>query len=99
MKFCRVGGRSPSAAPLLDYLRFLQHNQGIRFQIGHVDGFSLAYDGRMFFTHQPSDVRKEKSPVGVVGVGVGVAVLVMLSVVSHPNVHAILKSNKHQFEM
>jgi hypothetical protein len=72
------------------YSLFLKHDVWIHFYVGHVDGFALFDDVTMLANHQPSDVREKETTRSVVRVGVGVAVLVMLPVISDPNVQTVL---------
>lgn len=48
----------------------------------------------MFAAHKPSDVREKEASARVVWVAVGVTVLVVLSVVPHPDIHAVLEREK-----
>lgn len=45
----------------------------------------------MLLAHQPAHVAEEEAPVGIVGVGVRITVFVVQSVVSDPNVKAVLE--------
>lgn len=70
---------------------FLEHDDGICFEVREVDGFPETDNVGMFAHHEPADVGEEEASGGVVGVSVGVAVLVVLPVVSDPNVQAVLQ--------
>lgn len=72
---------------------FLEHDKLVHLYVGHVDFLALFDYIRMFAHHQPTNVREEKSARSIVRVPVCVAVLVMLSMVSDPNVQTVLRKN------
>lgn len=71
-------------------LLVLKHDDFVGLQIGHVDGLVLLLDGRMLLGHQPSHVREEETPFGVVRIRIRVRELVVQSVIPHPRVHRVL---------
>lgn len=71
-------------------LLLLEHDDGIRFQVGHIDRLSFFLDHDMFSGHEPTHVGEEEASLGVMGVRVGLRVLVVNSVISRPLVDAVL---------
>lgn len=72
------------------YLRFLKHYYWICLKVGHIDRLAFIDDGWVFFRHQPTHVREEETPVGIMGICICIRVFMMQSVVSHPDVQAVL---------
>jgi len=69
-------------------------HQWIVVDVGHVDGLAPFVDVGVFALHQPTHMREEETPVGVVGVGVRLAELVMHSVVANPIRYVVLRNVK-----
>lgn len=65
----------------------------IGLQITHVHFGTVFSDLRVFFAHQPSHVREEKAPAGVVWISVRVAELVVDAVIAHPLDDAVLEGD------
>lgn len=72
-------------------LLFLEHHHWVRFQVAHVDRFAFGDDRRVFTAHQPAHMGEKETAMGVMRIRIGVAVFVMLTMVTHPNVQAILR--------
>lgn len=72
----------------------LEHNNGIGFQIAHIDLFALLLDVGMFSAEQPTHVGKEEATSGVVGIGISVREFVMDAMIACPLVNAILEGER-----
>lgn len=94
MKFLLVLCLPTSKPIIINNSLLLEHDEGIRLQVREVDVLALWDDVWVFPDHEPADVREEEAPPWVVRVGVCVTVLVMLAVVSHPDVQTVLKVNE-----
>lgn len=77
----------------------LEHNIWIHLDVRHVNFLAFFDDIRMFTHHQPSYVREKESTARVVWIPVRVAILVMLSMVSNPNVQTILGEQKYKYSL
>lgn len=75
------------------FLPFLPNDDGILFQVAHIDGGTLLDYIGMFANHQPAHMREKESSLRVMGIRVRVRKFVMHSMVSNPLVDMILATN------
>lgn len=81
-----------SFSSIRDYLLLVELNNRIGEDVAHINGSSLLKNLGMFVEHQPADMCKEESTVGVMWISVCLRVLVMNSMISHPIVKRVLSS-------
>lgn len=82
----------------MQYSLFLEHDEGISLQVGHVNLLSILDDFGMLPGHQPADVGEEEAAIRVVRIRVRVRVFVVLPMVAHPNPEAILSGQSVHVE-
>lgn len=70
---------------------FLKHDDAIGLQVTHVNLHPLFDDIRMRREEEPTNMREEKSTLGVVGIRVGLGVLVVDSMIMSPSVGVALQ--------
>jgi len=98
---CSLGnwGTIGRKAPLLSLLRawileaklpLLSHDDGVRLEIAHIDGFPLLQDFRVWCKHQPADVREKESTASIMWIRVSLAILMVHPVVQRPLIHVAL---------
>lgn len=68
----------------------MEHNPWISFKVRHVNLLSVLNNLWMFSWHQPSNMRKEEAPICIMWIGISIGIFMMLSMISYPNIQAIL---------
>ena len=72
----------------------LEHDNRIRFQVGHVNKFSFLLHVLVLATHEPSYVSIEEPAASIVGIRIRLGEFVMIAMISTPFMNTILlKSN------
>lgn len=77
-----------------DNLLFLEHYNGISFQVTHIDLLALLFDIGMFSTQQPTHMGKEETTSGIVWICVSIGKFMMHTMISGPFVNVILEGQR-----
>jgi len=69
----------------------LEHDDGISFQVRHVDCLPLLLDQDVLSCHEPPNMSKEEPPLGIMRVRMSLGVFMMGPVIPTPLMHGVLK--------
>lgn len=70
----------------------LPYDDGVLFEIAHVDCGTLVDDVRVLANQEPTHMREEEAPLRVMRIGVRVCEFMVNSVIPYPFVNVILRN-------